>query len=437
MLLIQKWIRVHYSLYSRNPRRNWEQINDAGTEKVMRVEFHQLDRRWEHLRVHRPERQRRLLASLAASGQQTPIVVVAIKDQVERYLVVDGYQRIRALEQLGRDTVEAVVWPLSEVEALVLGRSISMAERATALEEGWLLLELERSFGCRLEELARRFDRSLSWVSRRLALVELLPERVQQQVRSGALSAQVAMKVLVPMARSRPDDCSRMAEALVQNHCTSREAGWLYAAWRKATPAIRQRLLEQPQLFLKAERQRAAEEPLPAGSELLRDLEMVISISRRANRRLVGATIEMDATQSAEVRSKIDYARAELKRLATKIPNPLGEEQDHVESKPTDHDSGTAGAGSEQARDRAGHERQSLNGAQSSAFQLHRGTQTLPSGEGRSVSSADSGADEDMQGEPGASPGGTGGAGGPLVVLDADRLLFSPWDRTNRSGGSG
>ena len=43
----------------------------------MQLEFHQLDRRWEHLRVREPHRQRRLLASLADSGQQTPIVVVA------------------------------------------------------------------------------------------------------------------------------------------------------------------------------------------------------------------------------------------------------------------------------------------------------------------------------------------------------------------------
>ena len=43
----------------------------------MQLEFHQLDRRWEHLRVREPQRQRRLLASLADSGQQTPIVVVA------------------------------------------------------------------------------------------------------------------------------------------------------------------------------------------------------------------------------------------------------------------------------------------------------------------------------------------------------------------------
>src|ERR1700730_10961992 len=76
----------------------------------MQLEFHQLDRRWEHLRVRHPARQRRLLASLADSGQQTPIVVVAVEGQADRYVVIDGYKRIVALEQLGRDTVEAVVW---------------------------------------------------------------------------------------------------------------------------------------------------------------------------------------------------------------------------------------------------------------------------------------------------------------------------------------
>jgi ParB-like chromosome segregation protein Spo0J len=39
--------------------------------------------------------------------------VVVVTDQVDRYLVIDGYQRIVALQQLGRDTVEAVVWPMS------------------------------------------------------------------------------------------------------------------------------------------------------------------------------------------------------------------------------------------------------------------------------------------------------------------------------------
>jgi ParB-like chromosome segregation protein Spo0J len=113
----------------------------------MQLEFHQLDRRWEHLRVREPHRQRRLLASLAESGQQTPIVVVVCKDNRERYLVIDGHKRVAALEQLGRDTVEATVWAMSEAEALLLSRSLRFSPQESALEQGWLLAEMEQRFG--------------------------------------------------------------------------------------------------------------------------------------------------------------------------------------------------------------------------------------------------------------------------------------------------
>src|SRR6202158_1256198 len=208
----------------------------------MQVEFHQLDRHWEHLRVRHPARQRRLLASLAESGQQTPIVVVAAEGQADRYVVIDGYKRIAALEQLGRDTGEAVVWPMSEGAAGPLDRSLRLSEHETALEVGWLLAELEQRFGYGLDELARRFDRSVSWVSRRLALAEVLPEAIQQQGREGKNLAQVAMKFLVPVARQSLEDCQRMAAIFAEHHCDTRQAGQLYAAWRKGAPAIRKRI---------------------------------------------------------------------------------------------------------------------------------------------------------------------------------------------------
>lgn len=189
----------------------------------MQLEFHQLDRRLGHLRVRRPERQRRLLASLAHSGQQTPIVVVAVADEPGRYRVIDGYKRMAALEQLGRDTVEAVIWPMSEAEALVLDRSMRLSERETALEQGWLLAELEERFGYSLDDLARRFDRSVSWVSRRLALVELLPEAVQHKVHTGEISAHVAMKFLVRFAGDTAADSGRAA-AVSESAAASRAA---------------------------------------------------------------------------------------------------------------------------------------------------------------------------------------------------------------------
>jgi hypothetical protein len=44
-------------------------------------------------------------------------------------VVIDGYKRIGALEQLGRDTVEAVVWPMSEAAAVLLDRSLRLSEQ--------------------------------------------------------------------------------------------------------------------------------------------------------------------------------------------------------------------------------------------------------------------------------------------------------------------
>jgi hypothetical protein len=179
-----------------------------------------------------------------------------------------------------------VIWPLSEVAALVLNRSLHWSERESALEEGWLLADLEQRFGYGLEELARQFDRSVSWVSRRLALVELLPNSVQQQVRAGEIPAQVAMKYLVPVARVSLDDCQQMAAAFARCKFTSRQARQLYAAWREASPQIRQRLLEQAHLFLKLQRevepQLATPSPL---EELSRDLEMIVAITHRPEQR--------------------------------------------------------------------------------------------------------------------------------------------------------
>ena len=367
----------------------------------MQLEFHQLDRRWEYLRVRHPARQRRLLASLADSGQQTPIVVVA-EGQADRYVVIDGYKRIAALEQLGRDTVEVVVWPMSEAAAVLLDRSLRLSEHETALEVGWLLAELERRFDYGLDELARRFDRSVSWVSRRLALVEVLPEAIQQQVREGKILAQVALKFLVPVARQSLEDCQRMAAIFAQYHCDTREAGQLYAAWRKGSPAIRKRILDDPELFFKAQRQAQEKAPAGTGAELLRDLEMVMAIVNRAHRRLAGASAaELDEQQSKAARHQIDRIQKQLHRIDEDI---LPEKKLHVEPSATHHDSGTEHTGSEQTRDRAGAGNLPRGGTQSSAIQLDSSTGTAPNREGRAIPATVPGAFREVQGESRASP---------------------------------
>src|SRR5213593_2119667 len=222
---------------------------------------------------------------------------------------------------------------MNEADALVLDRSMRFSEQETALEQGWLLQELEQRFGYGLEELARRFDRSMSWVSRRLALVEVLPEAIQQQVREGKILAQVALKFLVPVARQSLEDCQRMAAIFSEHPCDTREAGQMYAAWRKASPVIRKRILDDPKLFFKTQRQAQEKAPAGTGAELLRDLEMVMAIVNRAQRRLAGgAAIDLDPQQAKAARQQIERIQNQLRRIDETIQP---EKKPHVEPSAT------------------------------------------------------------------------------------------------------
>lgn len=132
---------------------------------------------------------------------------------------------------------------MSEAVAVPLDRTLRFRTRDRA-KGGPAAAEMEQRFGYSLQELARWFDHSVTWVSRRLALIELLPEAIQQQVREGKIAAHVAMKLLVPVARQNIEGCQGMAAIFAELHCDTREAGQRYAARRRESAAIRKRILE-------------------------------------------------------------------------------------------------------------------------------------------------------------------------------------------------
>lgn len=250
----------------------------------MDIEFHQLALRHADLRIREAERRRRLYASLAELGQQVPVVVVPA---VDGFVLIDGYLRVEALRRLGRDAVAATAWPLGEVEALLEHHHLSSAQGGSALEEGWLAEYLHREQGLTLDELTRRFCRSKSWVSRRLALVSGLAAEVQAKVRAGVIAPQAAMKYLVPLARANDGHCRRLVRAIGDARVSVREVGALYAGYRRADAAGRERLLDDPLLYLKA--LAAARADLPPGDlgrSLASDLSALAGIAWRASQRV-------------------------------------------------------------------------------------------------------------------------------------------------------
>lgn len=286
----------------------------------MEVEVHQLLLRYERLRKRHPRTERALLASLAEIGQQTPVVVVA---DCERFVLIDGYKRVRALRRLARDVVLATRWELQEVEALLLERGLRRGSE-DALDQAWLLAELEGRFGYSLEELARRFEHSKSWVSGRLALIHTLPGPIQDQVRLGALSAHAAMKYLVPLVRTDIDLATRFAAAILPLKPTTREVAALYAGWQSGSERTRELILKSPKLYLEA---KAASAPPPpsATQRFLDDLGVLGGIARRALRTLQeGLWQQLLESERLEVGHAFARAKADLERLFHRIDLEYG-----------------------------------------------------------------------------------------------------------------
>jgi hypothetical protein len=109
------------------------------------------------------------------------------------WVLVDGYLRIEALRCLSRDTARVELWdcPLAQALLLVLVRVQGRAWEA--IEEGALLRKLVGPCGLSRREVARQTGRDVSWVSRRLTLLEDLPEAVFAAVCAGELSIWTAV----------------------------------------------------------------------------------------------------------------------------------------------------------------------------------------------------------------------------------------------------
>jgi ParB/RepB/Spo0J family partition protein len=289
----------------------------------MELELHQLDRRYEALRTTSRERDSRVVASLVRDGQQLPVVVIA-SDDARRFVLVDGYKRVRALQKLGHDLVRATCWDLPEQEALLLGRLMRSAEGESVIEQAWLVRELSGRFGLSLDDLARRFGRSPSWVSRRLGLVATLPESIQQLVRDGKLSPHAAMKHLLPLARANRGGAVALAQAIAPLKPSTRQTALLCAAFARGGDKTRAQLLEHPELLLRVGEPAANNNPDDPAQLLERDVSAVGGIARRALTRVqAGAVRQLLPPEQARLRRSVADSRRDVEHLVNAIAKEI------------------------------------------------------------------------------------------------------------------
>jgi len=179
-----------------------------------------------------PESLTELADSIRAQGIVQPIVVRPI--EAGRFEIVAGERRWRAAQLAGLQDVPVVVRELDDRAAIAVAlieniqrEMLNPLEEAKALRT--LVQHTTESTGTApiLKDLAPMVGKSISWVSKRLALLER-PESVQQAVVSGTLSVdeaarrpdsagEVGFPPARPTRKSRPRPAVRVDLGILQS----------------------------------------------------------------------------------------------------------------------------------------------------------------------------------------------------------------------------
>jgi len=326
--------------------------------QTLEADLHRLDLRFASLRVRQPRAVERLARSIEHSGQLMP--VVAVEEQA-RWVLIDGYLRIEALRRLSRDTARVELWecPLAQALLLVLVRVQGRAWEA--IEEGAVIRELVGQCGLSRREVARQTGRDASWVSRRLTLVEDLPEAVFAAVCAGELSTWAAVRVLAPLARANTEQAQTLLAALQREPLSTRELRAWYQHYRKANRRQRERMLAQPHLFCQALQANTREQQaraLRAGPEGAWLVEV-----QRIGQRLRGLGKQIPLVFAAAQSAALRLAWVELKAVVCDLDEALARYTPDDCPRNPSSDCGPAGQGRRGTQDRSPAEDLAQHGA--------------------------------------------------------------------------
>jgi ParB-like chromosome segregation protein Spo0J len=142
------------------------------------------------LRLVHPQADASMVDSLRKFGQIFPVVVT------QRYELIDGFKRVRALKRLGFERVTARVLALS-VHGLKAAMIYLNWKKGPIcdLEEGMVVHSLCREDGLNQVEVAVLLGRHKSWVCRRLSLIERLCDEALEHMRLGLIHAGIGREL--------------------------------------------------------------------------------------------------------------------------------------------------------------------------------------------------------------------------------------------------
>ena len=229
------------------------------------VKLSLLDLRYGALRLTDPTALRRLRESVQHDGVHSPILV---SEGVEegKLVLVDGFKRVRVLEESGETEILARMEVLDGASAHAAVLACNRPGRGvTDLEEAWVVRSLHRGHHLPQVKIAALLGRHKSWVCRRLRLVEGLEDDLQEEIRLGLLSSSMARELTrLPRGNQHPAARTIRDHGLSVHQATRLVTGLL----ESVDPKARQAILEDPLKYITVDKH---DDPYPPRDPRLSD----------------------------------------------------------------------------------------------------------------------------------------------------------------------
>jgi ParB-like chromosome segregation protein Spo0J len=289
----------------------------------MELDLHRLELRFALMRIVDAPAVQRLADSILAHGQLVECIAAGVPEEAAALVLIDGYRRVAALRRLGRDTAQVQCWNCPVGQALTQVLAHTGSRQFTPIEEALLLRELIDAHGLKLREAAHRCGRDVSWVHRRLMLLQALSPAVLEAVRHARVSNWAATRVFAPLARANAAHADRLLRSLDAKPLSTRELRIWFEHYQQAQRVQRERMVEHPRLFMDSLAERALDrdaQKLRDGPEreVVGDLGHLRALLERVRRRLhrLSAPVAVPLVRAcARVQAALPEVVHELRRL--------------------------------------------------------------------------------------------------------------------------
>ncbi len=130
-----------------------------------------------------------LARDIQDKGLTQPIVIRPYKGEGYKYVIVVGHRRFLAVAMVNKsETISAIIREINDEDATFINFSENLQrQNLDIVQEGMALTKMVELRGYTIPMISKRTEKSVPWVTVRLALIQLPPE-IQEEARQGNIS---------------------------------------------------------------------------------------------------------------------------------------------------------------------------------------------------------------------------------------------------------